>query len=154
MDPSLPAKIAASTHEIFSTMVMMDVTSQEPRRQGVNTLTNSVTGMVGIAGARKGMLAIHVPNGLAMAITSSFLGMDVTDISEDVQDAVGEMANMLGGNVKALLSESGSDIQLSLPSIVFGEEYSFQQHSDHDVICIPFSSASGDFTVELQMSRS
>ena len=51
-------------------------------------------GVIGLAGTHKGVLAIHIPNKVAMAITSSFLGMEVDEINEDVKDAVGELANM------------------------------------------------------------
>ena len=45
-------------------------------------------------------------NTVAMTITGSFLGMDVEEMNEDVEDAVGELANMLGGDIKSALSES------------------------------------------------
>lgn len=39
-----------------------------------------------------------MPNKVAIAITSSFLGMAVEEINVDVEDAIGELVNMLGGN--------------------------------------------------------
>ncbi len=107
--------------------------------------------MVGMAGSHKGMLAIHIPEPVAMAITSNFLGLEVDAINEDVQDAIGELANMLGGNVKSFLTETGSDIKLSLPSTIFGQEYTFQCQDEVETIVVPFTSSDGKFLVELRL---
>src|SRR5207302_719034 len=41
-------------------------------------------------------------------------------VSEDLLDAVGELGNIAGGNVKSLLFSSDSTARLSLPSAVLG----------------------------------
>ena len=69
--------IADATVEIFSTMLMMDVSSQPPLTERIKTHQDSVTGMVGMAGIYKGMLAIHAPLPGAMANTGKFPGREV-----------------------------------------------------------------------------
>ena len=146
-------KIIETTQEIFSSMMMEVVASSEPVTES-SIHNESITGLIGLAGTHKGVLAIHMPNKVAIAVTSSFLGMGVEGINTDVEDAIGELANMLGGNVKAFLSENGRDISLSLPSTITGEKYNFQMASDDDdrtVVC--FESDSGRFHVELQIEK-
>ncbi len=99
------------------------------------------------------MLAVHIPHQVAFAITSNFLGIDIDEINEDVEDAIGEIANMLGGNIKSILSEKGRDIDLSLPSTVSGKEYGFQTIKGAEKIIISFDSDSGQFIVELQLEK-
>lgn len=150
----LRQQIIDATVEIFTTMVMMDITPGDQRDIGSRPIKSSITGMIGLAGTQKGVLAIHIPNEVAMAITSSFLGMDVDEINDDVLDAVGELANMLGGNVKAILSEKGRDIDLSLPSTISGAEYHFQCLAEAEILIIPFSVADGkQFIVEIQLEN-
>ncbi|MBW6521340.1 MAG: chemotaxis protein CheX [Desulfoarculaceae bacterium] len=146
-------KIIETTVEIFTTMVMMDVSADGPPLEVSGALCDTVTGMIGLAGTHKGVLAIHIPNQVALAITSSFLGMDVDEINDDVRDAVGELANMLGGNVKTILSQNGRDIELSLPSTIYGHEYGFKTASDVDMVILPFKTAAGGFMVELQLEK-
>lgn len=146
-------KIIESAKEIFSSMVMMEISvSGENMTQSV-PLIESITGVIGLAGTHKGVLAIHIPNKVAMAITSSFLGMDVDEINEDVEDAVGELANMLGGNVKSILSENGRDINLSLPSTITGQQYDFQPTKEAERIIIPFRCDAGEFSIDLQLEK-
>ncbi len=144
-------KVVDATLEIFTGMVMMDVNQEGEPLTELGIIKDSITGMVGLAGTHKGMLAVHFPNSLALAITSSFLGMDVEEVNEDVQDAVGEIANMIGGNVKTILTDKGYDIQLSLPSTISGEEYTFLADDDLQQVVIPFSAPVGRFYVELEL---
>ena len=144
-------KVVDATLEIFTGMVMMEVNQEGEPLTELGIIKDSITGMVGLAGTHKGMLAVHFPNSLALAITSSFLGMDVEEVNEDVQDAVGEIANMIGGNVKTILTDKGYDIQLSLPSTISGEEYTLLADDDLQQVVIPFSAPVGTFYVELEL---
>ena len=149
----ISGKIIDATNEIFSSMVMMEVSVKGDVQSTLAPLENSITGVIGLAGTHKGVLAIHFPNAVAMAITGSFLGMDVDEINEDVEDAVGELANMLGGSVKSILSAKGRDIDLSLPSVISGENYDFQPTRDIDRVVITFQCDAGDFIVELELEK-
>lgn len=135
-------------------MVMMEVVASSDPVLEESVHNESITGLIGLAGTYKGVLAIHMPNEVALAVTSSFLGMEVDEINADVEDAIGELANMLGGNVKTILSENGRDINLSLPSTISGKSYNFQlasEAAERTVIC--FETAAGRFHVELQLQQ-
>lgn len=147
----LRERIAASAIEIFTTMVMMEVAVAEDVDENYGKLADSITGVIGLTGNYKGVLAVHLPHQVAFAITGNFLGMEVTEMNEDVEDAIGEIANMIGGNVKSMLSEKGRDIDLSLPSTVSGKEYGFHSIKGAEKTVIPFSAAEGIFYVELQL---
>lgn len=140
-----------STQEIFSSMIFLDVTPGDPFKRSNEPLTDSISGMIGLAGSIKGSLAIHLPNDAALAVTTAFLGMDVEEIDEDVKDAIGELANMLGGSLKAVLDPSGSDVKLSMPSTVYGEEYSIDCLANAETVAVPFSFDGQTFVVELQI---
>ena len=145
-------KMIESTKEIFSTMVMMDISVKEVTTDH-GVLHDTITGMIGLAGTHKGVIAIHVPYSVALAITSSFLMMEVEEINDDVHDAIGEVANMLGGNVKTILSENGRDIDLSLPSTICGREYTFSSDKEVEKVIIEFDTGKGCFLVEMDLEK-
>ncbi len=145
--------IIESTQEIFSSMVMLEVTPGEPFVRVDEKLVNSISGIVGLAGTTKGMLAIHMSNAAALAVTTAFLGMEVSEIDEDVRDAIGELANMLAGSLKSVLDPSGGDIKLSMPSAVYGEEYSIDCLANAQAATVPFSFDGMNFMVELQLRK-
>ena len=145
-------KMIDAAKEIFSTMIMMEISVEEVLEEH-GPLHDTITAMIGLAGTHKGVLAVHLPYPVALAITSSFLMMDVEEINDDVHDAMGEIANMLGGNVKTILSDNGRDIDLSMPSTIAGSEYSFQSDKDVERIIVKFSTEKGSFMVELDLEN-
>lgn len=145
--------VVTATQEIFETMLMMEAIPGEPLSKRENPLRATITGMVGMAGGYRGLLAIHTPDAVAKAITSTFLGMEIDDINDDVKDAMGEMANMLAGCVKTSLAKNGKDVKLSIPSAICGQEYTLECPDDGIGVIVPFSLPEGNFTVELRLQE-
>lgn len=137
-EEAVRASIAEITKGVFATMVMLDVVDREPLTEPVITFHDTITSMVGLAGSYSGILAIHCPKNLALKITSSMLGMEVTDIDDDVNDAMGEIANMVGGDVKHIFSPKGSDINLSIPTVIYGSDYVLESMSSAESLVMPF----------------
>lgn len=152
-EAALARYVIEATKEIFSSMVMMELADDYPLKEPVTRFHCSITGMVGLAGTYTGILSIHCPQSLAITMTSHMLGMEVEDVGEDVNDALGEIANMLGGHVKQLLSKGGLDINLSLPTVISGENYCVTSMADKDCVIIPFRWENDRFLVGLTLRR-
>jgi len=150
---SMAEQIITATEEIFSTMIMLEATPGEPGAPPKGPFRNSVTGMVGMAGQVRGLLAIHLTEEAAKSVTGSFLGMDVAEIDDDVRDAIGELANMLAGSIKMMLTDNGKDIKLSIPSAISGAEYTIDNLAEAESTSVPFTLPAGTFTVELQLEH-
>ena len=146
-------QLAAAVAEIFSTMIMMEVEVADTAPPRPPAFTQSISGVIGLAGTQKGVLELHFPMPVALAVTSSFLGMEVTEPGPDVEDAIGELANMLGGSVKTVLSDKGRDIQLSMPTTISGERYDIQPMNDVLRYALAFHTGAGNFLVELQLEQ-
>jgi len=147
---NLEESIIATTRDVFSGMLFMEVTPEEPLKPGL-TYVNSISGIVGLAGRARGMLAVHTPEEVAKAITGGFLGTTVSEINEEVQDAIGELANMLAGSVKLSLSENSTDIRLAIPSIVSGNSYTVNAPDKGMGLVIPFTMPNGRFYIEFHL---
>ncbi|BCS55834.1 chemotaxis protein CheX [Geobacter sp. SVR] len=152
-EEQLAKYITDATREVFSTMVMMEPTDDYPLKEPVHRFKCSITGMVGFAGIYSGVISIHCPVSLALKITSSMLGMDCEEVNEDLSDAIGEIANMLGGGVKQVLSKGGLDVKLSIPTVISGEEYTVNSLSDIDCVIIPFVIDDDKFLVGLTLKK-
>ena len=152
-DDQLAAYVIGATREVFSTMVMMDPADDYPLKESVNRFKCSITGMVGFAGTYSGVISIHCPIALALKITSNMLGVECEEANEDLNDAIGEIANMLGGNVKQVLSKGGLDVKLSIPTVIAGEDYTVNSLSDSDCVVIPFNVEGSKFIVGLTLKK-
>ena len=83
--------------------------------------TQCWTGCVHITGEWEGAVTLNCPVSWAGEATSIML--NVTDKAirkDDIRDALGELTNIIGGNIKALLPGS---TQMSLPTVVNGLDY-------------------------------
>jgi chemotaxis protein CheX len=81
------------------------------------TVTSDIRAWVEITGSWEGHVLVTCSWAQARNLAAAFLGMGVDEVpaEEDVADVLGEMANIVGGNVKSMLP-SGST--LSTPSFV------------------------------------
>lgn len=147
----LKQTIIDATQEIFSSMVMLGTTPGTPFERLDVPLTDCVSGTISLTGKVNGLLSIHLPNQSALEVSGAFLDLEIDEIDDDVCDAIGELANMLAGNLKAALDPGGSDIQLSIPATDYGDQYSVERLPGAANITVPFYLDDGDFLVELQL---
>jgi chemotaxis protein CheX len=131
--------VSADVGEVFTTMVDIEDVLHVPHvLDPVNHFNDCITAMVGLAGAYNGMVSLHTPHSLALSFTSRMLGMEVTEVNEDVNDALGEIANMLAGSFKQHLTRAGNDVRLSTPSVVNGKEYVISVGNPQDTLTLLF----------------
>ena len=82
-----------------------------------------VEACVHITGGWEGTVSVSTSAGLARGLTEEMFGMVAGEASEEeILDANGEMANMIGGNIKALMPGPS---QLSLPTVAHGSPMAF-----------------------------
>lgn len=146
-------RIVEITRGVFTTMVMLDVVAESPLTEPIVSFHETLTSMVGMAGSHSGILAIHCPKDLALRITSSMLGMDVTEIDDDVNDALGEIANMVGGDVKHIFSPKGAEISLSIPTVIYGSDYVLESMSSAESMVLPFECGGERFLLSFKIGK-
>ena len=107
--------------EVFATMFSMEVALLDDEQQSAEE-GNRIVGSVSFAGDVMGSVNIHVNDNFARQITAAMLDMEVDEIEgeEEVHDVIGELCNMIGGDLKSRLCDSGLPCELSIPSIASG----------------------------------
>lgn len=156
-EADLAAHIVNAVKNIFSTMVFIDdITDSYPLEKPVSHFTCSISAMVGLGGDSMGMVGIHMPEELGREVTASMLGMEPDEIEGegDIHDAVGELANMLAGEIKMIFSDRGMSVCLSTPSVIAGKEYSLEVVSSGTAVVVPFDRGEHRFLATLQLEGS
>jgi chemotaxis protein CheX len=116
-------EILKGAQDVFSTMLMVDLESDEIIYNRRGEIESNLTSMIGLGGGLRGVLAIHCPASVAKAITSGFLGMDIVELDDDVKDAIGEIANMVAGNLKVSYASINLNIELAIPTAIVGDAF-------------------------------
>lgn len=106
-----------------------------------------ISSVIGLSGRAAGMVVINFSEEVAKQAASAMLMMEVTELNEDVLDAVGEVANMVAGSAKAQLEEY--ELSISLPNIVTGKDHEIHFPSDTTPICVPFDTDFGPVRLEV-----
>lgn len=76
-----------------------------------------VTAGIHVSGAWNGSVMLSCSTAYAYAVAAAMLDVAADEVTDaDVSDAIGEVANMIGGSVKALMPEPSV---LSLPMVTF-----------------------------------
>ena len=98
-----------------------------------------ISGIIGLSGEVQGAVAISLKEDTAFKITESLTGIKHSYIDSDVTDAVGEIINIITGNVKNIFEDKYRS-KISLPSIIKGKSHSIVWPSQRArIICIPFT---------------
>ena len=85
---------------------------------------HTYAGVVQISGAWDGAVTVQCSARAARHAARTMFGLTEEDVSlADLQDALGELTNMTGGNIKALLPQT---CYLGLPVVVEGADYRFR----------------------------
>jgi chemotaxis protein CheX len=87
---------------------------------GDNKQSSDVHSTVSITGSWHGHLVYASSRDAAKKAAAAFLAMEPDEVSqEDISDVLGELANIVGGNVKAMLP---AGCFLSLPTVVLAPD--------------------------------
>jgi chemotaxis protein CheX len=131
--------------DVFRQFVGYDLAASRPffqDREEVNKW--DLSAVIGLTGEARGAVVISMKNELAIKITNTLTGTVHESLDEEVLDAIGEIVNIVAGNVKRELEESFR-LVISLPTVVKGMEHSLKwPHSQARVICIPFTVSNVD----------
>lgn len=107
-----------------------------------------IVGSISLSGVVMGRVNIHISEFFSRIMTATMLGIETEEIENlaAVKDCVGEVCNMISGNLKSALNDAGMPCLLSPPSFTSGSDFEMDMlnmrrverfefyHQDHDVL--------------------
>jgi chemotaxis protein CheX len=136
------AGIADATVAVFQTMLGLAV---EQRDAAPDRPVTEFTAAVYYAGEWQGALLIECSAEQAVDWTARQFGLPTdAGLADDVRDALGELTNVLAGNLKPLLPKG---VGLSMPSVVEGTDYGLHLCGGNLFERVDFTDEHGPFRV-------
>ena len=110
--------VAEIVKSVFVTMMDIEViTSEAPSVPSGDRLTSFVQ----LTGEWNGAVMFECTRRQACLFAGRILAMDPPEsVDDDVRDMLGELANMIGGNMKCTMA---SGVRLSMPTVMDGSDY-------------------------------
>lgn len=141
----------SATVDTFTRMTRVKVIAGKPYLYSDHQNTKDISGVIGLSGSLKGAVVIGMPQSVALNVVERLVGTRYEKLSAEVSDAVGEIANIIAGYAKKDIKNE--DIQIALPTVVFGPKHTVSMPSDVPVVVIPFESELGNFVIEVGMKK-
>lgn len=120
-----PANLDASVDETFALMLGCGCRRvPEAKLDG----EASLIAVVGFGGILSGACVVRCSTQAAMKMAACMTGTEFTAVDATVQDAIGEVCNIVAGSWKSKIPELASNCGLSVPAVIAGTEYRLRIH--------------------------
>jgi chemotaxis protein CheX len=136
--------LAQTVEAIFLNMMNLEVS---PGGTPWAPFHDQLTSSVHLSGVWNGALLFECDRRQACQFAGRFLSMDPPEVvTDDVRDVLGELANMIGGNMKSAMA---TGLSLSMPSVTDGSDYGLRVCGSEIQDRLAFECADGPFWVTL-----
>ena len=144
--------IHSAVTEVFGIMLNFPV-CPEPPAIGLDNGESHVAGAVGFIGQMSGVVYLYCGDRFARQITCGLLGLKDQEIegNEMVNDAMGELTNMVVGYLKTRLTDRGMSCVMSIPSVVRGSQFTIEPISSAERRVYNFRCDSSPLLIEVMM---
>ena len=164
-DTIIQDMITDSIEKVFSTMLMTKInfkraipfplTPKAPPLKPINTTEPLIASSVGFIGNINGVVFLYLEENLSIQLTASLLGSSYEEVDRNdhdaINDALGELTNMIVGTFKNKLCDMGYNCRLTIPSILRGNDFSIESRPNSPVIrrCYEFEAFNKPYVADL-----
>lgn len=145
-----------ATKKVLKVQCFMEITPGKPyvKKPKDPLLLGDVSGIISINSETfTGTLAISMSEAIFKKIISNMLGETITEIEDKKVDMIGELSNMILGQAKIELIALGYNIQMALPSCVWGKDHKIKHFGGSQCIVLPFETEAGTMYSEIMTSN-
>ena len=138
--------------DVFDTMLAMKAV-QVPNAE-LPQFGERVSGAAGFGGETvTGAVYLHLSETFAKQVAAAMLGLSPEEITgeSEVNDVVGEAANMLTGGLKSWLCDAGTECALSTPAIIRGTSFAIEPMPHVQREWLVFDYGGNRFVVEVHL---
>ena len=150
MDVLIINALLDSLMKVFNTMVGIKAEPGVPVPKNDTVSRGDVSGIMVMKNDNvQGSMAISFTQGAISKIAKNMLDDDLQQIDDAARDLTGEMANMLVGGAKKILSEKGYDFDMSTPDVVAGKDHQIKHKYSGQTVLLPFNAGREEFFLEI-----
>jgi len=123
-DDTIRQTITSTLIETFKTMMSMDLEAVEDN-VGNGLEDRRMVGTIHFGGEVAGVMSVNLSEAFARTVTSAMRGIEADEIksNEVITDVIGELANIVAGNLKTAFLDAGLTCVISTPSITSGSDF-------------------------------
>ncbi len=138
--------------DVFSTLLYLPATLS-PKRE-LPRFSQRMSSCVGFAGeSLAGMVCVHYSESFTRCATAAMLGLgpDETLSQTQINQVIGEVANMLTGGLKAWLGDQDRPCAMTPPTLIRGPAFLFETLPEVEQATLVFDCAGDQVLVEIHL---
>jgi chemotaxis protein CheX len=147
MDVKLINPFINATTNVLETMAFTKAQAGKPFLKTDDASHGDVSGVIGFTGETNGTVSVTFDESCILKIVSNMFGEEMTEINNEITDAVGEITNMISGQARKELEEIGKLFHGAIPSVISGKNHKLETMTKGPRIAIPFKTDAGSFTI-------
>ncbi|WP_417203817.1 chemotaxis protein CheX [Acetoanaerobium sticklandii] len=138
MDVKLINPFIGAVTGIMPQVGFSSITRKGISLKGKKFTVSGVVLTLGIVGDKKGNVVYSIDMDGAKKIASTMMmGMPVEELDDMSKSALSELSNMLTANASINFSNDGINVDISVPTMMYGEEIEINLQKDN-IVCIDF----------------
>lgn len=145
----------SAMNKTLETMLGIVPKRGQPYLKNNKITEGDISGLIGFAEKNIiGSVAISFPQETALFVYEKMTSDKITSLNREVQDSIGELANIVAGNAKTILSDKGLSFHISIPTVIVGKNHHISHKAETPIVVIPFHLQEFTFIMEVTMKIS
>ena len=149
MDANLINPFTDAALNVLDTMASTRAQAGKPYIKKDKVARGDVTGVIGRTGEARGTISVSFSKKSILSIVSNMFGEEIKELNEEINDAAGEITNVISGQARKKLDEQGMSLKAAIPSVIMGKNHTISHINKNPIIAIPFTTNSGQFIIEV-----
>jgi chemotaxis protein CheX len=150
MDAALVNPFIEGTLHILDTTAFVKVKPETPFLKKDRKSFGDISGLLEITGDLSGSAAISFSKKSILGIVSAMFGEEMTELNDEIKDAVGEISNMVAGHVTTKIAELDKKVKVKFKEIKMGPQELIEHVEEgQHVLVLPFSTTKGKMVIEV-----
>ncbi len=149
MEPEIINPFIEGTFHILGTTASVKSKPETPYIKDSAVATGDMTSLLSLSGDVNGTVSISFTEKSILEIVSAMFGEPMTKLDEEIVDAVGEIGNMISGNVTSKMTEIGKKIKVQLAKVIQGHDHVIGHADGKKILAMPFKSTKGYICIEI-----
>ncbi len=141
-----------ATQDVFRLMLDTDVEKGDLRATEEMISSREANVILGVTGDLKGTILFGFTHDMTLEMVKIMSGMEIKEIDNFVSSALGEVANIIGGNAVTNLTEYNYICDIAPPQIIIGQYKSISM-ANKMALVIPMKTSIGEFDINIFLAE-
>lgn len=141
-----------ATKSVFDLMLDLGVKMGELKVSEGMISSRDANVVLGVTGDVRGNVIFGFPRDMTLEMVKMMSGMEMKEIDGFVSSALGEVANIIGGNAVTDLAHNDYRCDIVPPQIFVGE-YKSMAMANEKALCLPMMTDIGEFEINIYLKE-